>query len=71
MTAPSPKAGHRQRLRERFLKGGGDALPDYELLELILFNAIPRKDTKGIAKALIAKFGDFSKTKPFCRAGPR
>ncbi len=57
--AASPNAGHRQRLRERFLTGGGDALPDYELLELILFGAIPRKDTKGIAKALIARFGDF------------
>lgn len=57
---PSSKnAGHRQRLRERFLAGGGDALPDYELLELILFSAVPRKDTKGIAKALIAAFGDF------------
>lgn len=55
----SPNAGHRQRLRERFLAGGGDALPDYELLELILFGAIPRKDTKGIAKALITRFGDF------------
>ena len=55
----SPNAGHRQRLRERFLTGGGDAMPDYELLELILFGAIPRKDTKGIAKALIKKFGDF------------
>ncbi len=55
----SKNAGHRQRLRERFLSGGGDAMPDYEVLELILFNAVPRKDTKGIAKALIDKFGDF------------
>ena len=60
MKKPAPKnAGHRQRLRERFLAGGGDSMPDYELLELILFGAVPRKDTKGIAKALIAKFGDF------------
>jgi len=39
-------AGHRMRLRARFLKGGGDAMPDYELLELTLFAAIPRRDTK-------------------------
>jgi DNA repair protein RadC len=52
--------GHRQRLRERFKKGGADALPDYELLELVLFSAIPRRDTKDIAKRLIARFGSFS-----------
>ena len=56
---PSKHAGHRQRLRDRFLADNGDTMPDYELLELILFSAVPRKDTKGIAKALIAKFGDF------------
>jgi DNA repair protein RadC len=39
-------AGHRQRLRERFRKGGSDAMPDYELLELVLFRALPRRDTK-------------------------
>lgn len=50
-------AGHRQRLRERFRKGGADALPDYELLELLLFRALPRRDTKGIAKQLLARFG--------------
>ena len=53
-------AGHRQRLRERFRKGGADALHDYELLELILFRALPRRDTKGIAKQLIARFGTFA-----------
>jgi DNA repair protein RadC len=53
-------AGHRQRLRERFRKGGADALPDYELLELILFRALPRRDTKGIAKQLLARFGTFA-----------
>lgn len=53
-------AGHRQRLRERFRKGGADALPDYELLELILFQALPRRDTKAIAKRLIARFGSFA-----------
>ena len=51
--------GHRERLRERFLSGGADAMPDYELLELLLFRSIPRQDTKPIAKALIAKFGTF------------
>lgn len=56
----SDHAGHRQRLRERFRKGGADALPDYELLELILFRALPRRDTKGIAKRLIARFGSFA-----------
>ena len=53
-------AGHRQRLRQRFLKGGADALPDYELLELLLFAAIPRRDVKPLAKALIKRFGDFA-----------
>lgn len=53
-------AGHRQRLRERFRKGGADALPDYELLELLLFRALPRRDTKGIAKQLLARFGTFA-----------
>jgi DNA repair protein RadC len=53
-------AGHRQRLRDRFMTGGADALPDYELLELLLFSAIPRRDTKPLAKQLIARFGDFA-----------
>jgi DNA repair protein RadC len=52
--------GHRERLRQRFRDGGADALPDYELLELILFRALPRQDTKPIAKALIARFGSFA-----------
>jgi len=52
--------GHRQRLRERFLTSGADSLPDYELLELLLFSALPRKDTKPIAKKLIATFGSFA-----------
>ncbi len=51
--------GHRDRLRQRFRDSGGDALPDYELLELILFRALPRRDTKPLAKELIAKFGSF------------
>lgn len=53
-------AGHRERLRARFKQGGVDAVADYELLELILFRAIPRRDTKPIAKALIKRFGTFS-----------
>ncbi|MFO1172559.1 MAG: DNA repair protein RadC [Hyphomicrobiaceae bacterium] len=52
--------GHRQRLRQRFLKGGADAMQDYELLELVLFRAIPRRDTKPLAKALIKRFGTFA-----------
>lgn len=52
--------GHRERLRERFLSGGADAIPDYELLELVLFAALPRRDVKPLAKALIAKFGSFA-----------
>jgi DNA repair protein RadC len=52
--------GHRQRLRQRFMQGGADALPDYELLELILFRAIPRRDVKPLAKTLLAKFGSFA-----------
>jgi DNA repair protein RadC len=58
--AADDKAGHRQRLRERFTNGGADAVPDYELLEMILFRAFPRIDTKPIAKRLIARFGSFA-----------
>ncbi len=50
---------HRERLRERFRETGGASLRDYELLELLLFQAIPRIDTKPIAKALLQKFGSF------------
>jgi DNA repair protein RadC len=53
-------AGHRQRVRARFLKLGGDAFEDYELLELALHLVIPRKDTKALAKALLREFGSFS-----------
>ena len=49
--------GHRDRLRQRFREGGDRALADYELLELLLFRLIPRRDTKPIAKALLARFG--------------
>ncbi|MTJ83365.1 MAG: JAB domain-containing protein [Telmatospirillum sp.] len=55
----SPK-GHRQRLRRRFLEGGADALPDYELLELILCLAIPQRDVKPLAKDLLRRFGGFA-----------
>lgn len=51
--------GHRKRLRERFLQGGADALPDYELLELVLYAAIPRGDVKPLAKRLIDRFGGY------------
>ena len=53
--------GHRDRLRERYQTGGADALADYELLELLLFTAIPRKDVKPLAKDLIATFGTLHK----------
>lgn len=52
--------GHRERLRERFQAAGSDALPDYELLELLLFRLIPRADTKPVAKALLARFGSLA-----------
>lgn len=52
--------GHRDRLRARFREAGPTALSDYELLELLLFRSIPRADTKGIAKALINRFGSFA-----------
>lgn len=59
-TAPPHYHGHRQRLRERFLKGGADALADYELLELVLFTALPRSDVKPLAKRLLDRFGGFA-----------
>lgn len=51
---------HRQRLRERFLRDGGESFADYELLELLLCLAIPRRDVKPLAKALIKTFGGFA-----------
>jgi DNA repair protein RadC len=54
------RSGHRQRLKDRFVNGGPEALPDYELLELVLFNAISRRDTKPMAKRLIERFGSFA-----------
>ena len=52
--------GHRERLRERFMSGGPKALLDYEMLELLLFRALPRQDTKPLAKALLARFRSFA-----------
>ncbi|MEC9367201.1 MAG: DNA repair protein RadC [Pseudomonadota bacterium] len=52
--------GHRQRLRDRFREAGPDSLPDYELMELLLFTSIPQGDTKPLAKKLIATFGSFA-----------
>jgi len=52
--------GHRERLRKRFREAGADSLPDYELLELILFRAMPRRDTKPLAKAILTRFGTFA-----------
>jgi DNA repair protein RadC len=52
--------GHRERLRERFRNAGPDALSDYELLEMALFPALPRRDTKPLAKSLLQKFGSFA-----------
>lgn len=58
---PEPDyAGHRRRLRERIRKAGAEALQDYELMELVLFLCLPRRDTKSIAKALVRRFGSFS-----------
>lgn len=53
-------AGHRNRLRDRFMEAGAEALADYELLELILFRAIPIRDVKPLAKQLIKRFGSFA-----------
>lgn len=52
--------GHRQRLKERFILGGGRDMPDYEMLELLLTLSIPRRDVKSIAKQLLAKFDSFA-----------
>jgi DNA repair protein RadC len=59
-TSASDHKGHRQRLRDRFRNTGEQSLADYELLEFLLFSALPRQDTKPIAKALLQRFGSFS-----------
>lgn len=58
---PSYIADHRKRLRARFMEGGAGAMPDYELLELVLFRAIPRQDVKPLARRLLDTFGDFNR----------
>ena len=58
--APVHYLGHRARLRERFLAGSADAMADYELLEMVLYGAFPRSDTKPLAKELIRRFGSFA-----------
>ena len=58
---PSYIADHRKRLRTRFTEGGPTAMPDYELLELVLFRAIPRQDVKPLARLLLDTFGDFNR----------
>lgn len=57
---PAGPEGHRERMRGRLLASGPDSLQDYEMLEMLLFLAIPRRDTKPIAKALLARFGSFA-----------
>jgi len=57
---PSYIRDHRTRLRARFMDGGAEALPDYEMLELVLFRAIPRQDVKPLARRLLDTFGDFN-----------
>ncbi|MEM9199705.1 MAG: DNA repair protein RadC [Pseudomonadota bacterium] len=57
----SPHAEHRARLRARFMVAGPEALADYEMLELVLFRAIPRRDVKPLAKRLLLELGDFNR----------
>lgn len=58
---PSYIRGHRKRLRDRFLQGGASAMPDYELLELLLFRALPQQDVKPLARLLLDTFGDLNR----------
>lgn len=66
LPAPRPRAepdhrlGHRDRLRRRLREGGAAAMPEYELLEMVLFGAIPRRDTKALAKTLLREFGSLA-----------
>ena len=57
--SPTSAEGHRARMRARLLTAGPDSLADHELLEMVLFLALPRRDTKPIARALLARFGGF------------
>ncbi len=52
--------GHRARMRSRLLAAGPAALADHELLEMVLFLALPRRDTKPVGRALLARFGSFA-----------
>lgn len=68
LTAPAPpmrgrddQKAHRARLRARFMADRGEAMPDYELLELVLFRAIPRREVKPLAKRLMREFGSFNR----------
>ncbi len=58
--APSAQAGHRARMRTRLLRAGPDALLDHEMIEMLLFLALPRRDTKALAHTLLTRFGDFA-----------
>jgi DNA repair protein RadC len=58
--APHGAEGHRARMREKLLKNDADGILDHELLEMVLFLALPRKDTKPLARALLARFGSFA-----------
>lgn len=58
--APPGAEGHRARMRSRLLNGGSDAIADYELIEMLLFLGLPRRDTKALAKVLLARFGSFA-----------
>ena len=60
--------GHRERLRTRFREAGAEALADYEMLELVLFRALPRRDVKPLAKALLVEFGSFAEVAAAPRA---
>lgn len=60
VAAPLGAEGHRARLRARLLTAGPDSLADHEMLEMVLFLALPRRDTKPIARALISRFGSFA-----------
>lgn len=57
---PDDNVGHRGRLRKRLAEGGGEALLDHELIEYLLALAIPRRDTKPLAKALLREFGSYA-----------
>src|SRR5690349_20918365 len=57
---PPGHLGHRARMRQRLLAAGPSALLDHEMLEMVLFLALPRRDTKPIARALLARFGGFA-----------